>query len=391
MVQAAPRRGGLLMPQSLTAVVIGAGYAGEGHTLAMRHCGVEVTAICARKPEVVRAVADRLGVPQASTDWRATVRAVRPSIVCIGTPASLRREIVEEAMAIGAHVLCDKPLALTGAEAGRLYRLVDHAGVKHAYASTFRYDPSVAWLAELVREGRIGRLIEIESSSRYSSPPGVTGWSWWFDPAQGGGILQNGFTHTLGTLSRICGAPPVRVVGDTQLVAVRAPVVEALLHDFRQWRTKRLTAEETQGRQWREGEIEKAFRALVTFGAGGREVLASVTFNSGVPVNWPAGGLRLFGEEGTLVATGGGAYAVSLRRPGASEAEPLPVPARLAESMSAEPGLLEQDRWNALVRDFVADVRGEPHEPYPTFLDGWKYQVAIDAIRQGTGWTDLPA
>lgn len=378
------------MNSSLTAVVVGAGFAGEGHTLAMRHCGVEVAAICARNPEVVRTVAGRLAVPEASTDWRATLRSVRPSIVCIGTPAGLRAELVEEAVALGAHVLCDKPLALTGAEAGRLCALVERAGVKHAYATTFRYDPSVAWLAELVREGRIGRLLEIEASTRHQSPPGIAAWSWWFDPAEGGGLLQNGFTHTLGTLSRICGSPPLRVAGDAQVVPVRAPVVESLLHDFRAFRARRLTAEEAAGCEWREGEIERAYRALLTFGAAGGEVLASVTFNGGAPVDWPRGGLRLFGEEGTLVATGGGSYAVSLLRPGASEGVALPVPARLTAGMSSEPGLCEQGRWDALVRDFVADVRGEPHAPYPTFRDGWRYQEAIDAIRQGTGWTALP-
>ena len=379
------------MRQSLSGVIIGAGFAGEGHTLAMRHCGVDVAAICARNPEATRAAADRLGVPTASTDWRRTLRAVRPSIVCIGTPAALRGEVVEEALAQGAHILCDKPLALTGAEAGRLHGLVDRAGIRHAYASTFQYDPSVAWLAELVRGGRIGRLVEIEAATRHAGAPGVAAWSWWFDPAEGGGLLQNGFTHTLGTLSRICGAPPRRIVGDVRNRAVRAPVVEELLHDFRQFRARRLTPAEAEGRRWREGEIEQAYRALVTFGSGDAEVLASVTFNGRVPADWPAGGLRLFGEEGTLIATGGGAYAVGLQRPGAGDPEPLPVPASLADRGSSEPGAMEQSRWNALARDFVADVRGEPHEAYPTFLDGWRYQVAIDALRAGTGWTDLPA
>jgi hypothetical protein len=49
-----------------------------------------------------------------------------------------------------------------------------------------------------------------------------------------------------------------------------------------------------------------------------------------------------------------------------------------------------QNKWAALARDFVADIRGEPHEPYLTFRDGWRYQEAIDAIRAGHGWHDLP-
>lgn len=49
-----------------------------------------------------------------------------------------------------------------------------------------------------------------------------------------------------------------------------------------------------------------------------------------------------------------------------------------------------QNKWCALVRDFIADIRGEPHGAYLTFRDGWRYQLAIDAIRTGRGWYALP-
>ena len=63
---------------------------------------------------------------------------------------------------------------------------------------------------------------------------------------------------------------------------------------------------------------------------------------------------------------------------------------RLLDALPAV-GASEMNRWAALACDFVADLRGEPHRPYLTFRDGWRYQVAIDAIRAGTGWTALPA
>jgi hypothetical protein len=47
--------------------------------------------------------------------------------------------------------------------------------------------------------------------------------------------------------------------------------------------------------------------------------------------------------------------------------------------------------WTALAADFVADVRGESHQPYLTFRDGWRFQEAIDAIRAGRGWYTLPS
>src|SRR5437764_5048583 len=94
--------------KQLRAIVVGAGFAGEGHTLALRHVGVDVVAICARQPAVVQAVADRLAVPEVSIDWRHTLETVKPDIVALATPASLRGEVVEAATALGCHLFCDK-------------------------------------------------------------------------------------------------------------------------------------------------------------------------------------------------------------------------------------------------------------------------------------------
>ena len=71
----------------------------------------------------------------------------------------------------GAHVYCDKPLATNPAQARRLFDVVERAGVKHAYAVTHHYDPSVRWLAGLVRDGTIGTLREVEGTFRRYLPP----------------------------------------------------------------------------------------------------------------------------------------------------------------------------------------------------------------------------
>ncbi|MFQ6040943.1 MAG: hypothetical protein ACE5PV_08815 [Candidatus Poribacteria bacterium] len=64
----------------MKAVVIGAGWAGEGDTRALQHYGVDVVAICARKADVVQTVASRLGVSQASTDWHKSPLEIKPDI-----------------------------------------------------------------------------------------------------------------------------------------------------------------------------------------------------------------------------------------------------------------------------------------------------------------------
>ena len=108
------------MHKPLRAIVIGAGWAGEGHTRALQYAGVDVAAICARQTGIVQAVADRLGAGEASIDWRHTLEAIKPDIVSLETPASLRGEAVKAATSLGCHIFCDKPLATTGAEARRL-------------------------------------------------------------------------------------------------------------------------------------------------------------------------------------------------------------------------------------------------------------------------------
>ena len=68
--------------------------------------------------------------------------------------------------------------------------------------------------------------------------------------------------------------------------------------------------------------------------------------------------------------------------------EELSVPQELQDDLP-QIGDEIQNKWTALVRDFLADIEDRPHEPYLTFQDGWRYQIAIDAIRASTGWAQM--
>lgn len=384
------------MPNPLRAVVVGAGWAGEGHTRALQWCGVEVAAIWARQPKVVQEVAMRLGVPEAATDWRATIERLRPDIVTLATPAPLRREVVEVAAALGSHVLCEKPLALAAGDAEAMYRAVETAGVKHAYAATQRYGPEVAWLAELVRDGAIGELLE--GVGVFRSPPGtpsgLRSWTWMADVRAGGGRLFNGFTHDLAILSTILGGPPLRVMGRVQARRHEAFVAPGI-HDIRQAGAvlKALTPEQAATLPRRTVEAEEGFSAILEFAGPSGALPVTMTLGQGSALPGEVDGWRLYGRTGTLLAQREGgrfSYAIWRVRPGDQATEPLPVPERLLAALP-QVGDDEQNKWCALLQDFVADIRGEQHQPYLTFRDGWRALVAIDAIRAGRGWTAIPA
>ena len=74
------------MSGQLKGLVLGSGFAGQGHAEAMRSCGIEVVGMVSRTAEVVDRVASEMGIPYASTDWVAALDALKPDIVAIGTP-----------------------------------------------------------------------------------------------------------------------------------------------------------------------------------------------------------------------------------------------------------------------------------------------------------------
>ena len=382
--------------ESLQAVVIGAGWAGEGHTRALRHCGVDVHTICARQMDVVRAVADRLDVPHASTDWRATLESTKPDIVALATPASLRRDVIEAAAALGAHVYCDKPLGVDGGEAKDLLDLVDAAGVKHAYAATGAYHPDFAWAAELLADGAVGEVREIESIIRFPVfGASIAPWSWFDSLSGGGGYLNTGGPHAFAIMEQLATGKMSRVMGAAVFDRRLAPVLPSI-HDFRHLWLADVTEEALEGVEWRECDAETAASIIAGITPADGEtptITANLSVSGRVAAAWPSIGWRIYGDRGTLA--GDGMFSLTrLRRWTTPDGEPefMPTPQRLIDAVPVIEG--DDDaytfgKWAALARDFVADIRGEPHAPYLTFRDGWRYQVAIDAIRAGRGWTSL--
>ncbi len=369
----------------LTAVVVGAGFAGEGHSKALQSADVDVVAICARTPEVVQRVAANLQIPTASTDWAATVREIRPDIVAVATPAGLRTEVIGAACEIGSHVLCDKPLATSSDEALSYYRSVAESGVKHAYAATHRYDPSVAWIAQLLRDGTIGQLTELDLILLLPFGKPTTPWSWANVLAQGGGLLNNGLPHFLGALERMVEGEVRTVVGEARVTRRKAPFVPNL-HDWREVMSTELTEEEAAKLEWRDCDADSAFSAIFQVETplcpAGQTLPVCFRMNFAAPTASPVNGWHILGEKAALV--GNGIFPIEVTRRSGDESERLPTPQSFLDDLPHGDGDVQQ-KWNALARDFVADIRGQTHASYLTFRDGWRYQVIADAIRNESG------
>jgi predicted dehydrogenase len=131
-----------------------------------------VVAIASRDMALARSVADRLGIPTAHGSYEALLADPSVDAVYIPLPNHLHLDWTIAAARAGKHVLCEKPLALTAADAEQMVDAADAAGVRLMEAFMYRHHPSWVAVHELVASGRIGRLAAIQSwFSYYNDDP----------------------------------------------------------------------------------------------------------------------------------------------------------------------------------------------------------------------------
>jgi len=147
--------------------MIGYAFMGKAHSVAWRNAGrvfdlpldVRMAVLCGRNGAATAAAAAKLGWDSVETDWNAVLKRDDVQLVDICTPGSSHADIACAALAAGRHVLCEKPLANTVAEARTMVeaaRSARAAGVRSMVGFNYRRVPAVAFARRLVAEGRIG-------------------------------------------------------------------------------------------------------------------------------------------------------------------------------------------------------------------------------------------
>src|SRR5205085_1490835 len=99
--------------------------------------------ICGRNRAAVREAANRLGWANAATDWRKVVADPEIDIVDICTPNDSHCDIALAAAKAGKAILCEKPLARTGAEAKRMVAAINKARVTNMVCHNYRRIPAI--------------------------------------------------------------------------------------------------------------------------------------------------------------------------------------------------------------------------------------------------------
>ena len=370
--------------EKLCAVVIGAGWAGEGHTIALREAGVEVVAMCGRSPEPTQRRAAQLNIPEVRFDWYKALMEFKPNIVAIATPGNVHYEIALAAAKMGIHILCDKPLGIDAIEARSMLHAVEQAGVKHAYASTSQYGPLFQYARQLLADGKIGQMWHAEYIDHWSIP--ISPLNWGHQLSLGGGVLNNLFTHHLGQVLRVTRGKVHAVTGKVTRSGGLVPVGKPV-HDFRELFKNEIKADEMIGSK--EVDADYAYTALVEIGMPDGNSAVVLFQNSAQSVGNFASYAAFYGSKGTLRINSEEPKRIMLATTEHPEWKEMPVPQTIIDRLPAVSDHVQRD-WNQLCREFIGDIRGQGYAGYPTFHDGWIAHEVIDGIRSGKGWVMIP-
>ena len=141
----------------LKGVCIGAGYFSRFQYEAWNRIPeVQITAMCNRNVERAQAIQREYGVPRHYTDYREMLEKERPDFVDVITPPDSHREMCRVAAELGIHVICQKPLAPTFAEAQQIVADARRSGIRFMVHENFRFQPWHREIKELLTTGVLG-------------------------------------------------------------------------------------------------------------------------------------------------------------------------------------------------------------------------------------------
>jgi predicted dehydrogenase len=151
--------------------MIGYAFMGRVHSQAWRSVAAffdvpvvpRMRVIAGRSKESTEAAAEQMGWEEAVTDWREVIGRPDVDIVDICTPGDTHAEIAIAALRAGKHVICEKPLANTVAEAQAMVQAAASATGKSMVAFNYRRVPAVALARDLVAQGRLGEIRHVRA------------------------------------------------------------------------------------------------------------------------------------------------------------------------------------------------------------------------------------
>jgi predicted dehydrogenase len=390
---AAGRQGRGSGDRTLGVGMVGYAFMGRAHSQAWRTVGhffdlplaPRMAAICGRDQAALAAAARRLGWAAWETDWKRLVDRDDVDLVDVCTPGSSHAEISIAALEAGKHVLCEKPLANTVAEAEAMADAAARAaerGVRAMVGFNFRRVPAVALARRLVAEGRLGAVRHVRAAylgAHLVDPEFPLVWRLRAEEA-GSGALGDLGAHAIDLAQYLTGDRIAGVAGLTETFVRERPLPGG-------------------GGARGPVTVDDAAAFVGRFAGGALGSFEATRFATGHDE-----GLRVEvnGERGSVIWELGALN--ELRLFDATDEPTTQGFRRIQVTRAAHPyagawwpeghTIGYEHTFTHEVRDLLAAIAAG-RDPEPSFADGLAVQRVLDAVQRsaaaGSTWTEVPA
>ncbi|HEY0459593.1 MAG TPA: Gfo/Idh/MocA family oxidoreductase [Pyrinomonadaceae bacterium] len=196
------------MKQQVGIGIIGTGFARRVQIPAFLACeNARVISVASGRIENAESAAKEFGIEHFTADWRATIENENVDLVCITTPPGTHFEMTRAAIKAGKHVLCEKPMAMSAAEARAMTELAKEKQILTLIDHELRFLYGRRRAFEMLRSGAIGKIRHAKANFRAPHRGDTDSpWNWWSDKQSGGGALGAIGSHIIDSFNWFLGA-----------------------------------------------------------------------------------------------------------------------------------------------------------------------------------------
>ncbi|SEF18651.1 Gfo/Idh/MocA family protein [Jiangella alba] len=383
--------------------MVGYAFMGAAHSQAWRNAPSffdvpvvpRLVALGGRNAEAAGDVARRFGWESVETDWRQLIARDDVGLVDVCTPGDTHAEIAIAALEAGKHVLCEKPLANSVAEAEAMVEAAEKAaesGVRSLVGFTYRRVPAIALARQLVAEGRLGQLHHVRAQylqDWIADPAAPLSWRLQKERA-GSGALGDIGAHIVDLTQFITGERITGVSAILETFVKERPIPESFTG---------LAGSAGEGAAMGPVTVDDTALFLARFSGGAVASFEATRFASGrknairIELNGSKGSLAFDFEDMNVLNVYDhteDARLAGFRRVLVTE----PSHPYVSAWWPAGHGLGYEHAFTHQAVDLLTAI-GEGRDPAPSFADGLVVQRVLAAVEDsaaaGSAWTEVPA
>jgi len=379
--------------KTIKTAIFGTGFMGRVHLEAVRRVeGVEVVAIGARNAEAGQRLAAAFSIPKVTGDYREVLCDPAVNAVHICTPNAQHYAMAKDAILAGKHVLCEKPLTTTVAEAEELVALASKHGVRNCVCHNLRYYPMVQQMRRMREAGDLGEILVVQGTYSQDWLLHNTDWNWRVDATAAGAsrCMADIGSHFFDMAEHVTGLRVTSLCADLQTFH---PTRKKPKHSVETFANKLMGAED-----YEEVPIETEDFGAVVFRMGSRtrgamtasQVSAGRKNRFSIEICGTKASVAWDQERPDELWSGrrDEGNQIFIKDPALLKPE-----ARMYADLPGGHSEGYDDTFKQVFRRFYRSIAtGGPAE-YPQFIDGLRQLVILDAELRSNrqrGWIDVP-